>query len=326
VIGLTLETRPDCVNLDIGNFMLKLGATRVELGIQSTDDKVLKFVKRGHGTKESKNAIKLLKDLGFKINLHYMIFHKKENMKELFSDEDYRPDMLKIYPCMIFKGTKLYELFKKGKYKQITTKDAAEIISNFKKYIPSFCRVQRIQRDIPPKLSEGGVNKSNLRQYVDELCKKKGIKCRCIRCREVDRVLSKDNNIRIGEIQFKINHYKASDGDEFFISAEDFDNDIIFGYCRLRFPSQFLRKEITKDSAIVRELHIYSTALPIGKVSKDSFQHRGIGRKLLKMAEDIALENNKNKMLIISGVGVREYFRKFGYERENTYMVKPLIN
>ena len=58
VIGLTLETRPDCIDFGIGNFILKLGATRVELGIQSTDDKVLKFVRRGHGTKESKNAIK----------------------------------------------------------------------------------------------------------------------------------------------------------------------------------------------------------------------------------------------------------------------------
>lgn len=331
VIGLTLETRPDCVDLEIGNFMLDLGATRIELGIQSTDDKVLDFMKRGHGNKESIEAIKLLKDLGFKLNLHYMIFDndvEKEvnDMKKLFSDENYVPDMLKIYPCMIFPGTELYKYFKEGKYQEVKTEKAAEIIAEFKRYIEPYTRVQRIQRDIPTKFSEGGVDRSNLRQYVEKLCKEKGIKCKCIRCREVDRVLSKNNNIKIGEIQFKINHYRASGGDEFFISAEDFDNDIIFGYCRLRFPSESLKKEITKNSGIIRELHIYSNSVTIGKVSDASFQHKGIGRKLLKMAEEISMEHKKEKILIISGVGVREYFRKFGYERENTYMVKSLVN
>jgi elongator complex protein 3 len=310
--------------------MLELGATRIELGIQSMDDKVLEFVKRGHSTKESKEAIKLLRDLGFKLNLHYMIFYntKKEieDMKKLFSDENYRPDMLKIYPCMIFPGTELHDLYKKEEYKEVTTKEAAEIISEFKRYIQPYCRIQRIQRDIPPKFSSGGVDRSNLRQYVDKLCRRKGIKCKCIRCREVDRVLSKNSSIKIKKIQFRVNHYKASGGDEFFISAEDSGNDIIFGYCRLRFPSQSLKEQITKNSAIIRELHIYSTSVAVGKVSDDSFQHRGIGRKLLNMAEEIAIKHDKNKILIISGVGVREYFRKFGYEKEKTYMVKSLAD
>lgn len=315
VIGLTLETRPDCVNLSIGNFMLKLGATRVELGIQSTDDKVLKFVKRGHGTKESKDAIKLLKDLGFKINLHIMIFTKKDDMKELFSDEDYRPDMLKIYPCMIFKGTKLYELFRKEKYEQITTKDAVEIISDFKRYVERYCRIMRIVRDIPPKFAEGGIDRSNLRQYVDELCKKKGIKCRCIRCREIGR-----SSKRIDEKVY-VDRYSASGGEEFFISI---GKDPLVGFVRLRFPSKFLRKEISKDSGLVRELHVYSNALRVGSKGK-GHQHKGYGKILMDKAEEICKKYGKKKLLVISGIGVKQYYiSKLGYKKDGVYVSKKL--
>lgn len=319
IIGLTLETRPDCVNLDIGNFMLELGATRIELGIQSTNDKVLDFVKRGHGTKESKGAIKLLRDLGFKLNLHYMIFFNNKNeiedMKKLFSDKDYRPDMLKIYPCMIFPGTELYSLFKEGKYKEVTTKEAAEIISEFKRNVERYCRIMRVQRDIPPKFSSGGVDKSNLRQYVDELCRKKGIECKCIRCREIGR--SKkiiDNNVYVEK-------YNANEGKEFFISI---GKDPLIGFARLRFPSQSLRKEITKDSGIIRELHVYSSALKVGSKG-EGFQHKGYGKILMEKAEEICRQNNKKKLLVISGIGVKDYYiNKLGYEKDGVYVSKYL--
>ena len=320
VIGLTLETRPDCVDLDIGNFMLELGATRIELGIQSVYDDVLEFVKRGHGTKESKETIKLLRDLGFKLNLHYMIFSndtKKEvdGMKKLFSDGDYKPDMLKIYPCMMFPGTELYTLFKQGKYKEVKTEKAAEIISEFKRYIKRFCRVMRVQRDIPPKFSSGGVDKSNLRQYVDELCRKKGIKCRCIRCREIGR------NEKITDDNVYVDEFNANGGKEFFISI---GKDPLIGFARLRFPSQFLRREITKDSAIIRELHIYSSALKVGSKG-GGYQHKGYGKILMEKAEEICKQNEKKKLLVISGVGVKGYYiNKLGYSKDGVYVSKYL--
>ncbi len=320
IIGLTLETRPDCVDLDIGNFMLELGATRIELGIQSTDDKVLDFMKRGHGNKESIDAIKLLRDLGFKLNLHYMIFDNNvekevEDMKKLFSTEDYNPDMLKIYPCMIFPGTELYKYFKEGKYEEVKTEKAAEIISEFKKYIEPYCRVMRIQRDIPPKYSVGGVDKSNLRQYVEELCKKKGIKCKCIRCREIGR------NQKIIDDHVYVQEYNASGGKEFFISI---GKDPLIGFARLRFPSQSLRKEITKNSAIIRELHVYSTALKVGSKG-EGFQHKGYGKILMDKAEEISRKNGKKKMIVISGVGVKDYYiQKLGYEKDGVYVSKKI--
>jgi len=319
IIGLTLETRPDCINLDIGNFMLELGATRVELGIQSMDDKTLEFVKRGHGTKESINAIKLLRDLGFKLNLHYMIFYntKKEieDMKKLFSDENYRPDMLKIYPCMIFPGTEMHELFKQGKYKEVTTKEAAEIISEFKRSVERYCRIMRVQRDIPPKFSEGGVDRSNLRQYVDELCRKKGIKCKCIRCREIGR------NDKIIDDNIYVDEFNASNGKEFFISI---GKDPLIGFVRLRFPSQSLRKEITKNSAIIRELHVYSSALKVGSKG-EGYQHKGYGKILMDKAEEICRKNGKKKLIVISGIGVKDYYiSKLGYEKDGVYVSKIL--
>ena len=319
IIGLTLETRPDCINLDIGNFMLELGATRVELGIQSMDDKILEFVKRGHGTKESKEAIKLLRDLGFKLNLHYMIFYntKKEieDMKKLFSDENYRPDMLKIYPCMIFPGTEMHELFKQGKYKEVTTKEAAEIISEFKRSVERYCRIMRVQRDIPPKFSEGGVDRSNLRQYVDELCRKKGIKCKCIRCREIGR------NDKIIDDNIYVDEFNANDGKEFFISI---GKEPLIGFIRLRFPSQSLRKEITKNSAIIRELHVYSSALKVGSKG-EGYQHKGYGKILMDKAEEICRKNGKKKLIVISGIGVKDYYiSKLGYEKDGVYVSKIL--
>ena len=239
---------------------------------------------------------------------------------KLFTKQEYRPDMLKIYPCMVLKGTKLYELWKGGKFKPLTAEKAASIIVKFKKIVPQYCRIQRIQRDISSKLTEVGVNKTNLRQYIH---KKYKIKCNCIRCREVGQNRNKKLNIEKSKIL--IRKYKASKGKEFFISIEDTKNNVLFGFCRLRFPSQELKKEITKNSAIIRELHVYSKALALGKHSKESYQHRGLGKKLVKKAEEIALENNKNKMIIISGIGVKEYYiKKLEYKKDGPYVSKLL--
>lgn len=319
-VGLTIETRPDYGKLKQGNEMLKLGATRVELGVQTIYNQILKKIERGHTVEDSIESTRILKDLGFKINYHIMPglpgsnFKKDlEALKEIFSNEDFRPDMLKIYPCMVLKGTKLYSLYKNKKYKPLTTQQAANLIIEFKKFIPEYCRIMRVQRDIPTFMIEAGVNKTNLRQYIKKIMKNKNIKCECIRCREI-------GNEEIKNILIKKIKYKASKGLEYFISAES--EDKIVGFCRLRFPFQKLRKEITKNSALIRELHIFGPAVSIGK--KGFVQHKGIGKKLLKEAENISKKNKKDKIIIISGIGAREYYRKLGYKKEGVYMVKYL--
>ena len=321
-VGLTIETRPDYVNLEIGNALLKLGATRIELGIQSVYEDILKKVKRGHTVKQSIKAISILRDLGFKLNFHMMpglpgVDRKKDlqGLKKLFSDQNFRPDMLKIYPCMVMQGTELYKMYKQKKFKPLTTKKAASLIADFKKYVPRYVRIMRVQRDIPSNIVSAGVDKTNLRQYVSKELKIKNITCNCIRCREI-----KLTNITSPELN--ILKYKANNGVEFFISIDDAKTDKIIGFCRLRFPTAQLRKEFTKTTAIVRELHVYGETTSVG--IKGKIQHKGFGRLLLKTAELICQENNYDKLLVISGVGVRNYYEKLGYKLQGVYMVKKL--
>ena len=324
-VGLTIETRPDYGRLKDGNFALGLGATRFELGIESISDSILNNIERGHNVAESITSIRELKDIGFKLNFHYMIGLPGSSpaldiagLKMLFSNPDFRPDMLKIYPCMVMKGTKLYDDWKAGKYHPLTTAQAAEIICELKRVIPKYVRIMRIQRDIPTKHTEAGVDRTNLRQYVDELCRAKGVRCRCIRCREVGRAK------KVEDVEITVMKYDASKGTEFFIAAEDVKNDVIVGFARLRFPSQHLRKEITTDSALVRELHVYGDTAAMGEKSEGKAQHKGYGRQLIETAENIAKQHGKMKMIVISGIGVREYYRKLGYKREGPYMVKKI--
>jgi elongator complex protein 3 len=315
-IGLVIETRPDYANLKEANQMLKLGCTRVELGVQSTNNKVLTKIKRGHSIEDSIKSTKILKDLGFKINYHMMIGLPKSNkkqdinqFKELFSNEYLKPDMLKIYPCLVTKGTELYN---DRRFKPLTAKKAAKIVAEIKKDIPPYVRIMRIQRDIPHTQIARGPNVTNLRQEVEKVMKKNKYSCNCIRCREI-KLPAKDHSI-------KILAYEASEGVEFFIEAHD--KNKIIGFCRLRFPNQTLKKEITKDSALIRELHVYGDSASIGKTGK--IQHKGIGKELIKLAEKISKENNKNKMIIISGIGVRNYYKKLGYKLNGPYMSKKL--
>ncbi|MGM5482951.1 MAG: tRNA uridine(34) 5-carboxymethylaminomethyl modification radical SAM/GNAT enzyme Elp3, partial [Nanobdellota archaeon] len=319
-VGLTIETRPDYGKLSDGKEMLRYGCTRVELGVQSVLDKNLENINRGHSVQDTIESTKTLKDLGFKINYHLMpglpqVSRQEDidNFKKVFDDDSFRPDMLKLYPCMVMKKSKLYEKWKKGEFTPLNTKNAARLISEFKKYIPAYVRVMRVQRDIPTYAIEAGVEHTNLRQFVDKL--EHG--CRCIRCREAGHVYSK-KGILPENIKTVVRKYNASGGKEFFISLEDREKDILVGFIRLRFPGEYLTKEITKNSAIVRELHVYGDLARIGE--KTATQHRGYGKRLLEKAENIAKENSKDKVIIISGVGVRSYYKKYGYKREGFYM------
>lgn len=320
-VALCIETKPDWGFLEQGNEMLRQGCTRVELGIESVYDDVLNHTHRGHTAADSKKSIQILRDLGFKINFHYMpglpLTDRERDiagMKLLFDDPDYRPDMIKFYPTMVAPGTTLYLQWKQGKFEPIDTEEAALRLVPIKEYTPEYCRIQRIQRDVPTKYWSAGVGLTNFRQFIHE---KYRPKCRCIRCREP---LGK--KVNWNNIQIKVLEYEASKGKEFFIAAEEPEQDILIGFCRLRFPSEFLRPEITKESALIRELHVYGTATAIGE--EGVVQHKGWGKKLMEKAEEIAKKKGKKKMVVISGVGVRGYYRKLGYEREGMYMVKKI--
>ncbi len=322
-VGLTIETKPDWGFIEHGLLMLKYGCTRVELGVQSVYEDVIALINRGHTIADTIRSIRELKDLGFKINVHYMpglpgvkdASQDLEGMKELFANPNYRPDMLKLYPCLVVKESRLYRDWLDGRFKPISTREAASLIAEFKRDIPRYCRVMRIQRDIPTYMAKAGVDRTNLRQYVLELQKERGIVCQCIRCREIKSGVIKNPQCVVME-------YEASGGREFFVSIES--EDKIVGFVRLRFPSQSLCEEISLDAALIRELHVFGKALQIGKGDDQHIQHRGFGRMLMQKAEEIAISYGKSKMVVISGVGVRGYYYKLGYENKGPYMVKRL--
>ena len=324
-IGLTVETRPDWFMEREIDFALSLGATRVELGIQTVYDDILKLVKRGHGVKESVIATRLAKDAGFKINYHMMpglpgssIEKDFQAFKAIFEDERFKPDMLKIYPTLVVKGTVLYDMWKRGEYEPYSLEEMIDLLVRVKRIVPPWVRIQRIQRDIPAKFIEAGVKRSDLRAIVQREMKRRGFECKCIRCREVGRK---------GGEKFKMvrRDYRASSGLEIFLSHEDEEYDSIASYLRLRLPSENAHRAEIRGAAIVREVKVFGRELPIGERDKDAWQHRGFGRELVREAERIAKEEwGVSRIIVISGVGVRNYYRKLGYERIGPYMGKNL--
>jgi len=324
-VGLTIETRPDWAGKEQADRMLSQGCTRVELGVQSVYDSALLRIKRGHDTLATKSSVRLLRDLGFKLNFHYMpglpgvgFEEDLAGLKELFSNPDYRPDMLKLYPCMVVKDSELYLDFKAGRFKPMETEEAAKLISMFKPSVPQYCRIMRVQRDIPTENTEGGVDRTNLRQIIFAKMKEAWTTCHCIRCRETGRNEDKSPP------SLKVIEYEASGGREFFISSEN--ENALFGFVRMRIPSRTdLRPEIGPGSAIIRELHVFGKAVRIGQSSDEtSGQHHGIGRELMAKAEELARDRGCTKMAVISGIGVRGYYRKIGYGLIGAYMVKEL--
>jgi elongator complex protein 3 len=313
-IGTTFETRPDsCGPTEIQN-MLHLGATKVELGVQSTRDDLLEEMRRGHTVKDAVSANLALREAGLKVGFHMMpglpgstVQSDLDVFQELFLDEQFRPDYLKIYPTLVVEGTELYERYLSGDYTPLGDEDAAELVSRIKELLPGYVRLQRVQRDIPAQLIVAGVKKSNLRQLAQSRLKARGGRCRCIRCREAGL-----RGISEADVELKHAVYRACRADEHFFSFEGADETLI-GFLRLRLGA----------SARVRELHIYGPMVPLG-TRKSGWQHRGWGAKLMAAAEDESKDMGYKTLSITSGIGARGYYRQLGYSLQEPYMVKEL--
>jgi len=315
VTGLTLETRPDwCTPSEVKRFV-GYGATRIELGVQSLDEAVLRRVNRGHGLQEVADATRACKEAFLKVGYHIMpgLYSNAEKdaemFRELFANEAYKPDMLKIYPCLVIKGTKVYEEWKRGEFKPYSTQDAAEAIAEAKRFVPPYCRIMRVDRDIPTNLIAAGVDKSNLREIVAREAKARGIECKCIRCREIG-FRKPEGKPRLARLD-----YAASGGTESFLSFED-SAGVLWAFLRLRRNA---------DGACgVRELRVFGEQTPVGAAKRQA-QHAGYGARLLSEAERIAgKEWDARELCVLAGVGARGYYRKQGFKLRGDYMVKRL--
>ncbi len=356
-VGLTIETKPDYCKKEHIDIMLELGSTRVEIGVQSLNNLVYKSVNRGHDLNDVYESFYTAKNSGYKIVAHMMpglpnssYVQDIDDFKKLFSDERLKPDMLKIYPTLVVKNTGLYKLYKEKKYSSYSTQDLVNLLVEVKKIIPSWVRIMRIQREIEPGDIIAGPKMGNIRQLVLNELRKQGTKCKCIRCREIG-LLKYDDIFSIDELSLFRTDYQSSDGKEIFLSFELKDNSAIFGFLRLRLMQKPERNELidssssspndTYSSAVIRELHIYGPLVEIGnkiyngaksgnkkndysKLS-NAYQHRGLGQNLLSSAEKICKDEfNLKRISIISAIGTKEYYRKFGYTNNGPYVTKIL--
>ncbi|MBD3270275.1 tRNA uridine(34) 5-carboxymethylaminomethyl modification radical SAM/GNAT enzyme Elp3 [Candidatus Peregrinibacteria bacterium] len=330
-IGLSYETRPDHINPAELRRLRKLGCTKIEIGLQSLNDRVLDMNKRGHSVAQAAHAIKLIRDAGYKINTHMMpnLYGSTpeidlHDMKMLFDDSRFRPDWIKLYPCVVVPWSQLEKVYQEGKYKSYSDDQLVDLLVEISKYFPKYVRVTRMYRDIPSTRIISGSKITNLRQLVEKRMLEKGVVSKDIRTREI-----KDIEVNINDLEMNIDEFDASDGREFFITYDYPKDDKLCSLLRLRFTSQSLsgKKHFIEElegAALVREVHTYGEQVKIDKTDAGPSQHIGLGRRMMFKAEEIAKKNGYKKLAVISGIGVREYYRKLGYNLEGTYMVKYL--
>jgi len=330
-VGVTIETRPDWIDEKEIRRLRDLGVTRVELGVQHLDDSVQDITGRGHYLSHVKRATYLLKEAGFKVAYHMMpnlpgstSERDVSIFKDLFEDPDLQPDQLKIYNCVVTFDAKLKDMYDNGEFEPYDNETLVRTLISLKQYIPTYCRVIRLGRDIPAQNIVAGCKFSNIRQIVHEELKKQGKACKCIRCREVrTRPTTRD------EIELVRVDYEASSGKEIFLSFESKDRMQLYAHLRLRLPDHLLnqKKPVLSElegATMIREVHTYGQALPVDAKKKGAAQHIGLGKALLEEAENITKKAGYKKIAVISGIGVREYYRKHGYLLVGTYMVKSL--
>ncbi|HZY47318.1 MAG TPA: tRNA uridine(34) 5-carboxymethylaminomethyl modification radical SAM/GNAT enzyme Elp3 [Candidatus Bathyarchaeia archaeon] len=334
-VGITVETRPDWSRRGHVDHMLSMGVTRVEIGVQTLYDDAYERIHRDHTVADVVEATQTLKDSGVKVGYHMMLglpgcnprrdldaFHR------IFEDPRFKPDMLKIYPCLVTPGTQLYEEWKRGEYSPYSTEDSAKLIAEVKQHVPRWVRIMRIQREIPIDGIADGVKHGNLRQLVEHELEARRLKCRCIRCREVGISRLKTGQSPDPErLVLERIDYTGSGGTDIFLSFEDPEPDLLVGYVRIRIPSEKAhRTEIVgQRSAIVRELHVFGLTVPVGDRVTGAFQHRGYGSKLLAEAERIAKEEyDLKKLIVISALGTKRYYSRFGFSKDGPYVSKSL--
>jgi len=341
IIGLTIETRPDWItkknthyqpDIDLTDIQLfrMYGVTRIQIGVQHTDDYILKKINRKCTNEENKWGIYILKQNGFKVDIHIMLdlpFSSPEKdkimLQEILDDENYQVDQWKLYPTMVVNWTKIKEWYDQGLYKPYSDKndrELIEVLKYVKRQVKPWIRINRVIRDIPTKEILGGTMSTGMRDIVLREMEKENLPCRCLRCREVK--LKEHNSY---DIKFKYDKFRSSKGTEFFLSYTSYDENTLYGYLRLRFnDSNYGVLPVIHDTALIRELHVLGVSVTVNNADNNKTQHKKLGTNLLKYAEYISMLYGYKKIAIISGVGVRTYYEKRGYSLSNTYMVKTL--
>ena len=326
-VGLVIETRPDEITPDEIRWLRHLGVTKVQMGAQSLDDRILEMNKRGHDVECTRRATALLRAAGFKIVLHWMPNLHGATPESDHADfarlwQGFCPDEIKIYPNQLLANAELYEYWKRGEFHPYTTEQLIDLIADVKTTIPRYCRVNRVIRDIPSTNVVEGNRRTSLRQDVHDEMKRRGTHCECIRCREVKGKPVDPALLKLDDLIYGADH-----AEEHFISYVTPD-DKLAGFIRLSLPSKdapLTQLDDLDDAALIREVHVYGQSLPVGGEKTGAAQHVGLGTKLIQHAEQVAKQNGFKRMAVISAVGTREYYLERGFERGELYLVKNIL-
>lgn len=325
-VGLVIETRPDEITPDELHWLRQLGVTKVQMGAQSLDDRILDMNKRGHSVEQTRQAVALLRAAGFKIVLHWMPnLHGATPASDRidFSRlwQGFCPDEIKIYPNQLLANAELYEVWQRGEFQPYTTQELIELIADIKPVVPRYCRINRVIRDIPSTNVVAGNKRTSLRMDVQVEMQRRGTKCSCIRCREIRGTVVQPDTLRLDDLV-----YAAETAEEHFISYVTPD-DRLAGFIRLSLPgtgSPEVGMADLQGAALIREVHVYGQSLPVGAEPSGAAQHSGLGTKLLQKAEELAAAHGFHRLAVISAIGTRKYYLERGFERGELYLLKAI--
>ena len=324
-VGLSLETRPDYVTEDEVVRLRRLGATKIQIGYQSLSDEVLELNQRGHDVAASRKATKLLRQAGFKIQAHWMAnlygSTPEEDVRDfgrLFSDPDFRPDELKLYPCSLIESAELMVHYEAGRYRPYEEDELLELLIACMTSTPVYCRLSRVIRDIPGDDILAGSRVTNFRAVAESEMARRGLVVRDIRAREIRKGETPAEALRL-----VVERYRSSIGEEAFIQFVTPD-DHIAGFLRLCLPEMPAYIDELAASAIIREVHVYGAAVNIGERDAGKAQHSGLGRRLIDRAATLARTSGFERMAVISSIGTREYYRRQGFSDGVLYQHRAL--
>ncbi len=323
-VGVSLETRPDCLDRAEALFMRRLGATKVQIGVQSMDDDVLALNGRGHDVARTRRAVGLLRRMGFKIQAHWMPnllgstpAKDRDDFDRLFEDPDLRPDELKVYPCSLIESAELMAYYRRGDWRPYDRDELLDVLVHSLGATPRYCRLTRVIRDIPGTDIVTGNRTTNMRQVAEAAVAGRGIVCRDIRAREIG-----GRRVDPGELRMRRTDYEAASGSEVFLEFVT-GEDRIAGFLRLRLPADSEPTESVvaelEGAAIIREVHVYGAVVGLGDRGEGRSQHVGLGRRLIAEALGVAGRAGFESVAVISSVGTREYYRRLGFADGELY-------
>ena len=332
VVGLVIETRPDAITAPALTLIRRLGATKVQMGIQSLDQQILDANDRGISVERIAEAFELLRVFGFKIHAHAMANlygstpeTDKRDYERLVRNRAFQPDEVKLYPCALIEGARLCRRFADGTWRPYTEDELLDVLVSDVVATPAFCRISRMIRDFSSQDIKVGNKKPNLRQLVEERLRAEGISqgVQEIRFREVGT-----GDVDVSALRMNIVAYETSNTDERFLQWVAPDNRIA-GFLRLSFPDAgYVRAHadelpVREGEAMIREVHVYGMAAHLGEDGRAA-QHLGLGRKLVARACELAREAGYARINVISAVGTRAYYRGLGFLDNGLYQQKEL--